>query len=183
MTAKNGIQAKTHERILMGPGAVYIGVAGTQLLGATSGGNVLEINRTFMDIRPDGARGKTKGYRILKSVEAILTVRLMEVTEQIINYALAGSSLAAHVITGGEIVADTYIDKITIAAEVKGVTPDSEANAVKVELTNCLVEGPLTINLPENDEVKNIELKFHAHFDPSALTTEPWSIAFTPVPS
>ena len=180
MATKHGITTNSHQRILMGPGAVYIGTAGTQLLGATEGGNVLEINRTFMDIRPDGSKGRVKGYRYLESAEYKLTVRLMEVTEQNLTYALAGASLASHVISLGEISSTTYIDKITIAAEIKGVTASTEASEVKCEMTNCLVEGPLTINLPENGN-STIELVFQAHYDPAAMTTEPCSITFTPV--
>lgn len=182
MTAKNGISSSTCERIVMGPGAVYIGTAGTQLLGATKGGNVMEINRTFRDIRPDGAKGKVKGFRYIESVEATLTVRLIEVTPQNLVYALAGSSLSNKVITGGEIASATYIDKIQIVAEVKGITANTEYNAVAVAITNALAEGPLTINLPEGGNTE-IELKFHAHFDPAALTTEPWSITWTHVTS
>ncbi len=180
MTAKHGISTNTYQRILMGPGAVYIGTAGTQLLGATKGGNVMEINRVFRDIRPDGAKGKVKGFRYLESVEATLTVKLMEVTEQNVLYALAGASLASHIITGGEIDSNSYINKITIAAEIKGVTVTTEASAVKVEITDCLVEGPVTLNLPAEGETE-LELKFHAHYDASALTTEPWKVTFTAV--
>ena len=180
MATTHGITSNTYQRVLMGPGAVYIGTAGTQVLGATRGGNVLEINRTFMDIRPDGSKGKVKGFRYLESAEYKLTVRLMEVTEQNLTYALAGSTLASHVISLGEIDDDVYIDKITIAAEVKGVTAATEASAVKCELTNCLVEGPVTINFPENGSTE-VELTFYAHFDSTALTTEPCSLTFTPV--
>ncbi len=177
----DGISANTMQRILMGPGAVYIGSAGTQLLGATKGGNVFELTRAMLDIRPDGAKGKVKGGRFVESVEAVLTVRLMEVTEQNVVYAIAGSSLASHVITGGEIAAATYIDKVTIKAEIKGTTTTTEAKEVDIALTNCLVEGPFTVNLPEQGDAGAIEMKFTAHFDPSAMTTEPWSVTFVPV--
>jgi len=176
---QHGITTTTYQRILMGPGKVYIGTSLGQVLGATKGGNVMEINRTFRDIRPDGAKGKVKNFRYLENVEAMLTVRLMEVTEQNIVYALAGSSLLSHVITGGEIAAATYINEIAIVAEIKGITATTESTAVTIVMTNCLVEGPLTMNLPESGDVE-IELKFHAHFDPAALTTEPWNITFTP---
>jgi len=177
MTAQHGIDTNTYERIMMGPGAVYIG---DSILGATKGGNVFEINRVFRDIRPDGAKGKVKGFRYVESVEAILTVRLIEVDESIVTYALAGSSLDSHVITGGEIDNDTYISEVSITAEIKGVTETTESSAITVTLTNALVEGPVTFNLPDTGEAV-LELKFHAHFDPAALTTEPWDVTFSPV--
>ena len=178
MTRQEGITTNTYQRIIMGPGAVYTGISQATLLGATMGGNVMEINRTFRDIRPDGALGKVKNFRRLESVEAVLTVRLLEVTETAIIYALAGSSEAAGVITGGEIVNATYIDYVSIIAEITGITAVSELATVAIEITNALVEGPLTITLPESGETV-IELKFNAHYDATTLTTEPWKITFT----
>lgn len=176
MTAKHGITSGSYERILFGPGAVSIDDV---CIGATKGGNQLEIIRTFRDIRPDGAKGKVKNFRYLESVEAILTVRLMEVVEEYIVYALAGSSLSSHVITGGEIDSDSYITSVQLDAEMKGTTALYENKEVEVELANCLVEGPFVLNLPESGEAI-IELKFHAHYSASALTTEPWTITFLP---
>jgi len=161
----------------MGPGAVYIGADQAALLGATKGGNMLEIIRTFRDIRPDGALGKVKNYRKRENVEAILTVRLYEVQIGNVVYALAGSSNSEGVITGGEIVAATYISEVSIVAEMTGITEAVEYSSVQIALTNCLVEGPFALNLPESGEAV-LELKFHAHFDPAALTTEPWEITF-----
>ncbi len=180
MVAKTGVNSLTYERIVMGPGAVYINDV---LLGATKGGNVMEINRVFRDIRPDGALGKVKGFRYLESVECTLTVKLVEITESAIIYALAGSSTASpHIVTGGEIVAGTYITKVSIVAEMKGVTSGTEMNAVEVAISNALVEGPLTVNLPESGEAV-VELKFHGHFAATTLHTEPWTLTFTHVPA
>ena len=173
---QHGIATDTYQRIVMGPGAVYIGASQAALLGATKGGNVLEINRVIRDLRPDGALGKVKGFRRRESVEAILTVRLFEVTKGNVVYALAGASESESVITGGEIAAATYISEVSIVAEITGVEA-SEYASVIVALTNCLVEGPFTLTLPEVGE-SVLELKFHAHFDPAALTTEPWNITY-----
>jgi hypothetical protein len=177
MASQNGVSSSTYERIIVGPGKVSIN---SVVIGATKGGNVLEINRTIADIRPDGAKGKVKGFRYIESVEAKLTCNLIEMVEENIYYALAGSSLASHVLTGGEIVNGTYLGAVYLAAEMKGVTASSENRLVTVELDNCLVEGPLTITLPETGEVVS-QLVFNAHYSSAALTTEPWKITFTPV--
>jgi hypothetical protein len=177
MSNQNGVGANTYQRIIMGPGEVKINAA---TIGATKGGNVLEINRTFRDIRPDGAMGKVKGFRYVESVEVKLTVNLLELKEDNLYYALAGSSLSSHVITGGEIVNGTYLGAVYLECEVKGVTATSENNLLTVELDNCLVEGPLTLTLPESGEVVT-QLVFVAHFSSSALTTEPWKLTYTPV--
>jgi hypothetical protein len=173
MPNQNGISSSTYERIMMGPGKVTI--SGTTW--ATKGGNVLEINRTFRDIRPDGALGKVKGFRYLESSEAIITVNLLEGVEEAIYYGLAGAALSAHVISGGEIGAAAY-RAVTFAMEIKGVTATTENTLMTVTLSNCLAEGPVTFTLPDTGEVV-LQLKFHAHYDSSTLTTEPWSITFT----
>jgi len=178
MAAKHGIDTSTYERVQLGPGAVYIG---DNILGATKGGNTFEIIRVFRDIRPDGARGKVKNFRHLDSVEAILTVNLLEIDESILTYLIAGSSLATPILTGGAIVAATYISEVSLVVEVRGVTTGAtEINAIEYKLTNALVEGPFTITTPVEGEVV-MQVKFHAHFDPSALTTEPWAITTTHV--
>ncbi len=185
MTAQHGISTNTAGRIVLGPGKVYIGASKAQALGATKGGNVLEINRVFKDIRPDGALGKVKNFRYLESGEYTLTVRMLELTEDIIYYALAGSSLAAHVITGGNInnavtANNVYIAEVAFDMEIKGDTVSSDASLMSIVLKNCIVEGPFTINAPESGEIVT-ELKFTAHFDPTTPTTEPFTITFTAV--
>ena len=176
MTNQNGVSSSTYERVMMGPGKVTIGSTAW----ATKGGNVLEINRTFRDIRPDGATGKVKGFRYLENSEAIITVNLLEGVEEAIYYGLAGSALAAHTISGGDITDGVYIPTITFAMEIKGITATTENNLMTVTLSNCLAEGPVTFTLPDSGEVV-LQLKFHAHYSASALTTEPWSITFTAV--
>ena len=183
MTVQHGISTHTAGRIALGPGKVYIGATKAYSLGATKGGNVLEINRTFRDIRPDGALGKVKGFRYLENTEYTLTVRMLELTEDIIYYALAGSVLAAHVISGGEINlngGNCYIAEVTFDVEIKGDTTTTDASLMSIVLKNCLVEGPFTINAPESGEIVS-ELKFTAHYLSTTPTTEPFSITFTPV--
>ena len=178
MALQHGVSSNTSQRVVMGPGKVYIGASKTWPLGATMGGNVLEINRTFRDIRPDGARGKVKGFRFLESGEYTLTVKLLEFHEWWSYYMLAGSSLAAHALTGGEINDSVYLSEVTFDMEIKGTNIGTEASLVSVKLTNCMVEGPFTINVPESGEAV-FEFKFTAHYLSTALTTEPFTITFT----
>ncbi len=185
MTVQHGISTNTAGRIALGPGKVYIGASKAVALGATKGGSVLEINRTFRDIRPDGALGKVKGFRYLENTEYTLTVRLLELTEDIIYYALAGSTLAAHIISGGDIndaviASNVYISEVTLDIEIKGDTSSSDASLCSIVLKNCIVEGPFTINAPESGEIVT-ELKFTAHYLSTTPTTEPFTVTFTAV--
>ena len=176
---EHGVSANTPDRMVIGAGAVYYGwtnvaTPGT-LLGATKGGNVLEINRTIRDIRPDGSKGKVKGFRRIEDVEASLTVNLIEVTEANLLMLLPGSAASSHVITGAEIDDSDFIASIVIVLEHTGFTMTSAPLFVK--LIHCLVEGPLVINANNNEE-SAITVKFVAHYADSALDTEPWEITY-----
>jgi hypothetical protein len=160
-------------------GAVYTGFTSVaspgSLLGATKGGNVFEVNRTIKDIQPDGAKGKVKGFRRLETVEASLTVNLLEITEANLLKALPGSAAVAHVITGAEIDDADYIDNVTLVGTVTGF--DGTAKPIILQVQNCLVEGPFTLNLNPKDEAV-IQLKFTAHYLDSDLDSEPWKIEY-----
>ena len=181
MALQHGVSSLTSQRIVMGPGKIYTGTAKANgCLGATMGGNVLEINRTFRDIRPDGAKGKVKGFRYLENGEYTLTVKMLEFNVYMVAYALAGCTRLADVITGGDISSSVYISEVQLDLEIKGTISATEANLVSIVLKNCFVEGPFTINAPEGGPA-TVELKFTAHYDASTLTTEPFTITFTPV--
>jgi hypothetical protein len=97
--AKHGVTANTVNRLLKEAGVVYFGYydadsPGT-LLGATLGGNTFTLDRKIRDIRPDGAKGPVKGFRLLEEIIATLEVNLLEVTAENLRAALAGSAYSA----------------------------------------------------------------------------------------
>jgi len=96
---KHGVSANTPDRLVIGPGAVYIDFLDVDspgtLLGATKGGNVFELTRNIRDIRPDGSKGKVKGFRRIESVDAVLKVNLLEVTAENLRRALAVDSYSS----------------------------------------------------------------------------------------
>ncbi len=180
--AKHGVTSNTPDRIVVDAGAVYykatddwsVAAPGT-LLGATRGGNVFEVNRTIKDMQPDGAKGKVKGFQRLETVEATLTVNLIEITEDNILKALPGSAAVAHVITGAEIDDSDYIANVVLVGTVTGF--DGTTKPIILKLKNCLAEGPLTLNLSPKEEAV-LQIKFTAHFSNSDLETEPWEITY-----
>lgn len=177
--AEHGVSSNSADRLVLDAGVIYTGwtsiaVPGT-LLGATKGGSVLEINRTFRDIRPDGSLGPVKGFRRREEVVATLTVNLIEVTEANVLTALAGSEAAAHVITGAELADGDYISKVAWCLKHTGFTMTTAP--LFVTLSNCLVDGPFTIQGSPHDE-SVIKLVFKAHFADDALTTEPWEVVY-----
>jgi hypothetical protein len=176
--AEYGVSSNTPERLLLDAGVIYTGwtsiASPGTLLGATKGGSVLEINRTIRDIRPDGSKGPVKGFRRIEDVVATLTVNLIEVTEANLLTALAGSAAGSHVITGAEIDDNDYI---TVAYVLRHSGFAATTAPLFVVLSNCLVDGPFTINGSPKDEAV-IKYVFKAHYSDADLSTEPWSITY-----
>ena len=96
---KHGVSTSTPERRVYGAGVVYIDYydpdsPGT-VLGATLGGNTLEIIRNIRDTRPDGAKGPVKGFRRIESVDVKLTCQMLEITAENLRRALAKDGYGA----------------------------------------------------------------------------------------
>jgi hypothetical protein len=177
--ARHGVSTDTPDRLLIDAGAVYtgwtsVGSPGT-LLGATKGGNVFTLDRKIKNIEPDGAKGPVKGFRRIEEVMATLEVNLIEVTEANLLTALPGAAAAGHVITGAEIDDNDYISKVALVGTITGF--DGTAKPIICVLENCLVEGPLSMDMKPKDEAV-IKMKFVAHYLASDLNTEPWSITY-----
>lgn len=176
---KHGVSADTPDRILIDAGAVYTGwtdvASPGTLLGATRGGNVFEINRTIRRMDPDGAKGPVKGFRRVEEVVATLTVNLIEITEENLLKALAGSSATSHVITGAEIDDSDYISKVALVGTITGF--DGTAKPIICVLENVLVDGPFSLGLSPKDEAV-LTLVFTAHYSDADLDSEPWSIEY-----
>lgn len=176
---KHGVSSDTPDRMVFGPGAVYFGSGdpdgpGT-LLGAAMGGSVLEINPTVRDIRPDGSIGKVKGFRRTTDVEIRLTVNLLEITEYNLLYLIPGLSASTHVITGAQIDDNDFIPNVALVLEHTGFTMTTAP--LRVKLSNCIAEGPITMS-PNNNEEMVISVTFVAHFSDSDLSTWPVEITY-----
>jgi len=187
MVVKHGVGELTPDHILIDAGAVYTSAGATagdpagagDLLGATRGGNVFEVNRTIRRMDPDGAKGPVKGFRRIEEVVATLTVNLIEITEANLLKALAGSAAGDHVVTGGEIghegVDDDYIGSVAIVGTITGF--DGTTHPIICRLLNCLVDGPLSLGLSPKDEAV-LTMVFTAHYAAGDLDTEPWEITY-----
>jgi len=177
--ALHGVSANTPDRILIDAGAIYTGWTSVAspgtLLGACKGGTVFELVRSLRVIEPDGAKGPVKGLRRVESVGAKLTANLLEITEANLLTALPGAAASSHVITGAEVDDDDYISTVALVGTITGFTGTSDP--IIITLSNCLVDGPFTLNMNPKDEAV-IQLVFTAHYADSDLTTEPWTIVY-----
>ena len=174
MQGLHGVTATTPDHLLLDVGVVYLGaVSPANKIGATRGGIEWNLNRTIRNMEADGAIGDVKGMKRRENVRPTLTVNALEMTLANLQKFIPGANLNGTTITGGEIATADYIDEINVVGR------RSDGATVTVKLLNCLPEGDLSGSLNDNDEAV-LSPTFVAHFDPSDLDTEPWSISIVP---
>lgn len=78
----SGFTALTPERLLIGPGAVYLdyGLPGERLLGATDGGNSFNLGVSYRDIAVDKPFGMVKGLRQIQNIQPTIQTNLKELS-------------------------------------------------------------------------------------------------------
>ena len=179
MARQYGITSTTYQNIIIDSGAVYkdYGETGQTLLGATRGGNVFSVETEYKDMEVDGARGPVKGSRRITNNVAMITANFVENTLANILLNLTGSSstdVTTHdrISRSLEIVDADFLTNIAIVGEVA-----TKGDAIICKLDNVISDGNFEINFSDKDE-SVITTQFKAHFDPSDLDTEPWSIDY-----
>ncbi len=183
MARQHGINSSTYDEFIIDSGKLYLnyGESGEAALGATRGGSTFAINTEYKDMLVDGAKGPTKGGRRITKVEAILTVNMVEFNSTVLSKALSGSDVADYPSTPAkthdkitralQLASTDYLTNVAIVGEVSGKTATYFVGIIK----NALADGNLEISLVDNDE-SVLSIQFKAHFDPSAMDTEPWEI-------
>ena len=155
------------ESILIDTGVVYAdyGEATERTLAPTRGGSSFVVEREVKIIERDGSRGKEKGLRRIITENAMLTVRLLNMSQENLALALPGANFNAGVITNGNgsIPDEDYLKNITLVGETL-------SGKIKIiTLYNALHDGNLTINAPVKDEAV-MELQISAHYNPADLS-------------
>ena len=100
--AKNGVSDLTPNSIVLGAGTIHKGMVldtenglvtdwGT-IIGATSGGNSVEIKGEIVNIELDGALVKTKGLAVMQGGTATMECNFAEITEDIVKMGIIGTS-------------------------------------------------------------------------------------------
>jgi len=180
MARRHGITADTYKKFIIDAGAVYTGFTnfsslGT-LLGATRGGSSLTIEQEVKDMEVDGARGPVVGSRRITMVKATLTVNFIEHTLANLKRALVGADSAAFetswdAITRALVIEDAdFLTDITLVGEVSG---DSGGMAIKLD--NVIADGNFELTFADKEEGV-VSMALTAHFEPTDLDTEPWTI-------
>lgn len=93
---KHGVSATTPENILLGAGTIHRNLAFADgkwtgdIIGATSGGNSVEIKGEIKDIELDGALVKVKGLAVMQGGTATMEVNFAELSTEVMKMAMLG---------------------------------------------------------------------------------------------
>jgi hypothetical protein len=153
--AKHGVTTDTADRLLINAGAVYFGFINADapgtLLGATSGGNTVDIKRTIRDIRPDGSKGPVKGFRRLSEVLVSIKVNMLEITAENLRRALAGAVYSSGTTTitdeavgaGNDVLTEFALDHANVVENSESVTVGGAAKTRGTDYTVDYNSGTL----------------------------------------
>lgn len=95
---KHGVSATTPENILLGAGTIHKNLAFSNgawtgdIIGATSGGNSIEIKGEIKDIELDGALVKVKGLAVMQGGTATMEVNFAELSAEVMKMAMLGAN-------------------------------------------------------------------------------------------
>jgi len=177
--AVSGITADTYNRMVLDAGALYADydLPGQRLLGATRGGSTFTIEPENREMVVDGAPGPVKGSQRRLRTIAKLATNIVEITTQTMIDLLPGvtnTPTGTHdVLTRDcQISADDYITNLTLVATKAGT---SELVIIKIDIALALNNFEFAV---ADDDETVLAQEFTAHFDPTTLDTEPWSISY-----
>lgn len=170
----NQLTSAQIENIVIDVGVVYLdyGLGTQRILAPTRGGNTFTVEQDVRIIERDGALGKEKGLRRVVREDAMLTVRVMDLSIANLKATLAGSTGTATKVTStltGTIAAGEYYTNVTlIGTDVKG-------RSKVITLFNALNDNGLTLNMNDKDE-SVVELQFSGHRDPTNINLPLYTI-------
>ncbi|ERI90993.1 hypothetical protein HMPREF1982_03555 [Clostridiales bacterium oral taxon 876 str. F0540] len=176
-----GYTASTPNHLIIDSGALYknYGIVGKEaLIGATSGGNELNITVKTRDVKCDGVKGNVKGLRMITDTEVTLKTNMLEVTTDILKMALLGqvdstTNADYDLITGKTYIADTdYLDNIALVGKLSG-----SQKPVIIILKNVLNTDGLKFKT-EDDKDNVLPVTFTAFIDPLTPNVLPYEIRF-----
>jgi hypothetical protein len=143
---------------------VYLdyGLPTERLLAPTRGGNSFTVEQEIRQIERDGALGKEKEMRRVITEDAMMTVRLLDLSIANLKLCLAGAKIVNGVVsstTDGVIDASEYFGNVTL------VGVDLEGKNRVITLANPLADNGLSVDFTDKDEAV-LEVQFSGHRNP-----------------
>lgn len=164
------------EAIQIDYGILYInhGEVGEKLLGPTRGGGEFGVKASYRDIEFDGQKGKTKGLKVLESLDAILGVTLIDTSIDVLELAMPFVTRVGNVLTAGS----ASIGVVPSAAYKKNIVMFAKLISglyKKITIYNPLNEKDLTLAAKPKGEAE-VALELSAHWDPTDDTAALYKI-------
>lgn len=103
---QHGVTSETPQNILLGAGTIHknlqfqVSKWEGEIIGATSGGNSLEIKGEIKDIELDGAHVKVKGLAVMQGGSAKMEVNFAEISDEILQMSMIASKTDSKTATG-----------------------------------------------------------------------------------
>lgn len=179
---RSGIRPNTHKNLFIGPGAIYKGFKsptelGT-LLGATKGGNKINIAQEWHNAEIDGTLGPIKGARWLIGEEVDIETNLLEMTLENIRLQLPGAVIDSNdadydVISQTDDIGLVEYYDVAIVGELIG-----KQKPIIFVIKNAVATEPLEIDTGNGKEDIVLKIKFVGHYSEEEPTTPPYQIFY-----
>lgn len=180
VNGKHGISATTPENILLGAGTIHrdleLGADGKvtsygTIIGATSGGNSVEIKGEIINIELDGALVKVKRMAVMQGGTATMECNFAEITDDIINMAMIGEKKSGVFVPKANISEGDYVEGFAFVGKTV-----NDASDIVVVFESALCTSGLRIEGKAKDK-SVIKLTMEAYAENSGnLDTIPVKI-------
>lgn len=172
---KHGVNTTTPENILLGAGTIHKNLEWDSanktwkgdIIGATSGGNSVEIKGEIKDIELDGALVKVKGLAVMQGGTATMEVNFAELSADVMKMAMLGEDGESDaegynlIQTKANITEGDYVDNFAFVGETA-----NGAKQIIVILESALCTSGLKIE-GKNKENAVIKLTMEAYAENS----------------
>jgi hypothetical protein len=155
------------ENIQIDYGVVYnnYGETDTKQIGPSRGGGEFKATASIRDIEYDGAKGKTKGMQVVDSVDAVLSVTILDTSLEAMALAMpwatydsVGKTLTCDKASIGVITTSKYLKNTTMFCKT------AKGEYRKITLFNTLAENEFSLAAKPKAEGE-IALEIYAHWD------------------
>lgn len=179
---RSGVNANTTRNLMIGPGAIFRGFVDPQnfgtLLGATSGGNTINMETEWHVPEIDGTLGPLKGGRWLTAANATLESNLIEITKENLMLKFPSFKQSSYDSAYTKIhhegqIAPTSYDTIAVVGEITG-----KDLPVIFVLENAAVTDAAEIPLGNGQEDVVLTTTWEGHYDPANPTKIPFYILY-----
>lgn len=180
---KHGITAATPENILLGVGTIHkgltVGADGKiteygEIIGATSGGNSVEIKGEIVNIELDGALVKVKGLAVMQGGTAIMECNFAEITEEVIKMGIIGAVANGVITPKANIEEGDYVPGFAFVGKTA-----NDAKEIVVVFENALCTSGIKIE-GKSKENSVVALTMEAYAENSGnLDTVPVKVIYT----